>query len=381
MARDSAEKRIFLPTRYGDDRVHSRSPTSPGSNAMKCGIHGMLLALTLVLVGCRGEKTESGDKDGDGVAKIDHSSPEAIAKSFKSAMAERDWANGFDCLDDESQKALVEVVWEDARFTVGTDASKKESLEELLKTHGLLKIWQANWYNHVEDKRALVGALIDWLDANVPQGWLDWKGKRGFASDKWHLRHVVIANEIKQMEFINFKTDGDSATAEMTKPILGERKAYFNKVGGNWSLALFRRNDVSIRELTRLTRESRQRSHAAKNADAQFNRQILGEWELPKDGVYRLKLEADKTGTLTYKLSGLNRAALSTSKLVIKIEWSLKDGYFDMKWLSGTPKYAFKVATASHGKRKLYRIDELTQKTLVLYELKKKKTDRWTRVP
>lgn len=122
---------------------------------------------------------------------------------------------------------------------------------------------------------------------------------------------------------------------------------------------------------------------AAKRAaqrDEKLRRAIVGEWELPEDGVYRLALRDDNSGRLVYKPSGLNKVALLTSKLEIEITWELKDGHVDMNSVAGKPAFAFKTAIRSRGKRKFYRIDELNGETMVLYELKKKKLDRWTRV-
>ncbi|MFQ5732831.1 MAG: hypothetical protein ACE5KM_12865 [Planctomycetaceae bacterium] len=119
---------------------------------------------------------------------------------------------------------------------------------------------------------------------------------------------------------------------------------------------------------------------AAAQRDARLRSAIVGEWELPEDGLYRLALRADNTGTLVYKPSGLNKAALLTSRLEISIEWTLEDGHIDMNSVSGTPTIAFKVAIASRGQRKYYRIDELTGDKLVLYELKRRKTKQWTKV-
>jgi hypothetical protein len=51
-----------------------------------------------------------------------------------------------------------------------------------------------------------------------------------------------------------------------------------------------------------------------------------------------------------------------------------------MSSISGTPKFAFTVATESRGKRKLYRVTDLSDKRLVLFELKNKKTDNWRKL-
>jgi hypothetical protein len=122
---------------------------------------------------------------------------------------------------------------------------------------------------------------------------------------------------------------------------------------------------------------------AAAERDRQIAASMLGDWELFDEGRYQLTLLADKTGKLTYKPDGFkNKTALAlwSGELKIDIRWSVKKGLVEMSSISGTPKFAFTVATESRGKRKLYRVTDLSDKRLVLFELKNKKTDNWRKL-
>lgn len=117
--------------------------------------------------------------------------------------------------------------------------------------------------------------------------------------------------------------------------------------------------------------------------DRKIAASMLGDWELFDEGRYQLKLMADHTGKLTYKPDGFkNKSALLlwSGELKIDIRWSVKDGLVEMSSIRGTPKFAFTVATESRGKRKLYRVKDLSDKRLVLFELKNKKTDNWRKL-
>ncbi len=108
---------------------------------------------------------------------------------------------------------------------------------------------------------------------------------------------------------------------------------------------------------------------------------IIGEWEMPEDGIYRLSLKPDNTGTLVYLPNSKFKILLAwTSRLEIQIKWSLENGHVDMWSLSGKPQRAFKIAIADRGKQKYYRINELTAETMILHEIKKNKTDHWKRI-
>jgi hypothetical protein len=125
------------------------------------------------------------------------------------------------------------------------------------------------------------------------------------------------------------------------------------------------------------------RAAAAAEHDQQVAASMLGDWELFDEGRYQLTLNADHTGKLIYKPDGFkNKTALAlwSGELKIDIRWSVKNGLVEMSSISGTPKFAFTVATESRGKRKLYKLKDLNEKRLVLFELKNGKTDNWRKL-
>ena len=122
---------------------------------------------------------------------------------------------------------------------------------------------------------------------------------------------------------------------------------------------------------------------AATERDREIAASMLGDWELFDEGRYQLTLNADHTGKLIYKPDGFkNKTALAlwSGELKIDIRWSVKNALVEMSSISGTPKFAFTVATESRGKRKLYRLKDLSEKRLVLFELKNGKTDDWRKL-
>jgi hypothetical protein len=195
--------------------------------------HGMTFAicLTLALSGCSGKKTgdgKGGDKGGDkgngGAATIDQSSPEKVAEAFKKAAADKDWKTMFTCSTDNAKMILIMGPMSRAEGVAFSDASKKESLDAILKKHGIDPTKKPGPDDDpmagVKDKAALFADLTDWLDKNRP------KSKNG-------KPRPSMVDRIANTEFNNFKTTGDTATAEMSS---GGRKMPidFKKIDGKW---------------------------------------------------------------------------------------------------------------------------------------------------
>jgi len=137
-------------------------------------------------------------------------------------MAKKDWETAFACLTDDSQKQLLMGPLMATAFAAGQDAKKKESLNALMKTHGLdPKAKGKDALNNVKNKGALFGDLLGWLEENLPEG----KGK-GITE---------MSEKISQAQFSNFNIDGDTATADVANQD-GQKKdtVHFRKIDGQW---------------------------------------------------------------------------------------------------------------------------------------------------
>lgn len=198
------------------------------------GSYAILFVLTLALAGCGG-KTKTGEdaadgKNGkDGGSTVDHSSPAAVAESFKSAMAEKDWTTAVACMDAESQDTFIGALTISAYGAIAfsKDKSKTQSFEELFKKHGVDQKSARDGFKVVKDKGALVADIIDWIEKNMP-------------TDKKEKGPASISEQFSQTEFSEFKSEGDTATAKVTSPTSRKKvdTAYFKKIDGKWYVDL-----------------------------------------------------------------------------------------------------------------------------------------------
>lgn len=155
--------------------------------------------------------------------KIDHSSPKAVAQSFKKAMSKKDWAGGVRCMDPESQEAFATMMALVAGLTAAfdKDKTKKTTLEKLMKKHGLKEGGGKEALKNVKDRPALVVDLLAWIEKNVPRD----KNGKGPGS---------MAEQIGKTTFSDFKITGDRATAEVVRGDKKQDRADFRKIKGKW---------------------------------------------------------------------------------------------------------------------------------------------------
>lgn len=168
-------------------------------------ITGMcLLGLVLSSVGC-------------GV-KADHSSPEAIASSFSKAVAKENWSVAFQCMTKESQDLmLLPVAFSGLIIKLaeksGKDKEKIDALKAVLEKHGV-DLDEKDSLKNVKDKGALFGDFVKWSEKYSDKD----KKKKPFEGE---------------VEFKDFKTDGDTATAKSKNDTI-----YFKKIDGKWYIDL-----------------------------------------------------------------------------------------------------------------------------------------------
>jgi hypothetical protein len=209
--------------------------------------HGLLVALlvSLALTGCSGKKSgdgkggdgkggdgKGGDSGKGGAAKIDQSSPEKVAEAFKKAAKDKDWKTMFACVTEDSHKVLLLPPMMIAGFSAFGDKSKKESLDALMKKHGIDPTKKTDPGEDpttgIKDKPALFGDLVEWVDKNgtKPKGG---KPRKSFTE------------KIAGLELANFKTEGDTATADIM--VDGKKKdtADFKKIDGKWYVHMDRK--------------------------------------------------------------------------------------------------------------------------------------------
>jgi hypothetical protein len=193
--------------------------------------HGLLAAICLILAlsGCS-KKTDNGkggDKGKDAAATIDQSSPEKVAESFKAAAKAKDWNTMFACTTKESHMLTLHMLIFDVRVTFRAfgDKAQKESFEALMKKHGVDTSKKVGPNDDLtagtKDKGALFGDLVDLIDKNTP------KTKDG-------KPRKTLSERFSSVEFTNFKTDGDSATADQKVEGKPDETAYFKKIDDKW---------------------------------------------------------------------------------------------------------------------------------------------------
>ena len=118
--------------------------------------------------------------------------------------------------------------------------------------------------------------------------------------------------------------------------------------------------------------------------DEKAQQTIVGKWDLPKQkkGDYRLELNEDQTGVLTFTPNYIYRVPLRLWKGSIKfhIKWKVKDGHVDMWSVTGTPQRAFETAIKHEGRRMYFHLQKAAPQQLVLKNVKSGKVDDWKRI-
>ncbi len=211
-----------------------------------------LLGLSLFAIGCGGDKKEDekngktpaeghngktpaeghkngkqkGKKVANGGVTVDHSSPQAVAASFKKAAEQKDWDAMFSSMTDDSHEMLTTGLMFGASMTAFQDQAKQDSLEQLLQKHGIdtskKKKLTKSPTAGAKDQSALFADLIDWMEKNTPE-------------DKKGQAMTPMAERFATTEFSNFQIQGDQATADVSiGGMKKQRPAEFRLIDGKW---------------------------------------------------------------------------------------------------------------------------------------------------
>ena len=201
-----------------------------------------LLALMISIAGCGTDTERTSDADrmndeNESTLAIDHSSPNTLAESYKTAFAEGDWPTVIGCITKESRGQFVSKVTMVTDMAVIRDQQKRAALDALLRKHGVEENRHPEVFDQVNDKGALLADLIDFGQKNPPPA--D-SGMKGFGSlmDLW-----------SKAEFANFQIDGNTATADVIAPDQPVGLFDFRRIDGKWY------NDPAATDVRRKNRE------------------------------------------------------------------------------------------------------------------------------
>ncbi|VAX40274.1 hypothetical protein MNBD_PLANCTO02-1921 [hydrothermal vent metagenome] len=113
--------------------------------------------------------------------------------------------------------------------------------------------------------------------------------------------------------------------------------------------------------------------------DLECRKKSVGTWEKEESGKRTLTIKENGTATLIYLPSGVNRFLLG-EKVIVKIKWIIQKGKVKFRSHSGLPEKSFNIITATHGREKIRKILEISDKHFMLYDEKEKEKSKWTRV-
>ncbi len=119
---------------------------------------------------------------------------------------------------------------------------------------------------------------------------------------------------------------------------------------------------------------------AAGSNDVESRRKLVGVWTQNKFGNRTLTIAGDGTGLMTMEPEAIY-AVLYGSKLTFKMYWSVKDGFINYGYRSGTPTDKVRMAAETIGDHWIEKIIELTDNRLVLLEADGTTKSIWDRKP
>jgi len=190
----------------------------------------LTLAVSLILPMAAQAAEDAPAKDTKPV-KIDQSTPQKAAEGFTSNMSKKRYSLAFRYLTDDSQDLLVQGFGRILPFVLkfAKTEQQKQDIQAIIKKHNIA--WdeaqnapQQGALKKLKDKGAFFGDMLNYFEKQRKK-----KGKKG----------GTPFSRMAQMKFVNFKIEGDSATADV---VLGgkqqEQPAYFKRIKEKWHVDL-----------------------------------------------------------------------------------------------------------------------------------------------